>query len=173
MFDHFDTLLKRLKEQFENTSDLIGGKKHAGYLHWYRLGNMLGMKWWQSMVSIGSSSRKCQHTLARTRTFHLCHMFSGWTCSHLWKAHGASGRASNTGVLWRMPIELHSAGQWAQGVRPSDHPHEDCFWLFVQRHSHFRPARGHFIGLWHRSPCSSLNKGGDTGPARPFPALSD
>ena len=38
------------------------------------------------------------------------------------------------------PIELHGAGQWAQGtlqdVAPWGHPNEVCFWLFGQRHSH-------------------------------------
>ena len=41
---HEYTLLKKLKEHFENTSDLNGGKNHAGYLYWYGLVNVLGTK---------------------------------------------------------------------------------------------------------------------------------
>ncbi len=56
------------------------------------------------------------------------------------KHRAASGRPANSGVQWQMPIELHDAGQWAQGpledIRPSGHPHEVCLWLFGQRHSH-------------------------------------
>ncbi len=36
------TAQKKLKEHFENTSDLNGEKYNAGY--WYGLGNVLGMK---------------------------------------------------------------------------------------------------------------------------------
>ncbi len=96
-------------------------------------------------------------------------MYSGWTCSHLWKAQGASGGPENSGVQWQMSIDLHGAGQWAQGlledVGPSVHPQEICFWLSGQRHSHQWPAGGHFVGLWYCSSCSSLHKGAKTGPA--------
>ncbi len=33
-----------------------------------------------------------------SRPFHVCHMCSGWTCSHLWKAQDASGGFANSGV---------------------------------------------------------------------------
>ncbi len=54
----------------------------------------------------------CSPLLLQTRSRVTC---SGGTCSHLWKAQGASGGPANSGVQWQMPIELHSAGQWAQG----------------------------------------------------------
>ncbi len=102
--------------------------------------------------------------------FHVCHKCSGWTCSHLCKAQGTSGGPASSGVQWQMQIELHGAGQWAQrpleDVGPSGHPHEVCFWLLGQRHSHQWPAGGHFVGLCQCSSFSSLHKGAD-------PSLAD
>lgn len=48
---------KKLKEHFENTSDLSGEEYHAGYLYWHGLGNLLGTKgwhmvWWKWKLSI-------------------------------------------------------------------------------------------------------------------------
>ncbi len=48
-------LKNKLKERFANTSDLNGEKYHAGYLSWYGLGYVLGMKgchivWWSSSI---------------------------------------------------------------------------------------------------------------------------
>ncbi len=104
-----------------------------------------------------------------SKPFFICHMCSGWTCSHLWKELGASGRPANSGFQWQTPTELHGDGQWAQGpledVGPSGHPHEVGFRLFGQWQSHQLPAGGHFVGLWQCSSCSSLHKGTDTGPA--------
>lgn len=72
--------------------------------------------------------------------------------AHLWKVQGDSARPANSGLLWQIPVELHSARRWAQGpledVRPSDHPHEGCFQWFGQRHSHQWHAEDHFVGIW-------------------------
>lgn len=35
-------VLKNINERFENTSDLNGGKNHAGFLYWYGVDNLLG-----------------------------------------------------------------------------------------------------------------------------------
>ncbi len=91
--------------------------------------------------------------------FHICHMFSVWTCSHLWREQGANGGPADYGVLWQMPIKLHSAVLWAQiplqDIRSSFHPHGVCFWQFGQSHAHQSPAGGHSVGLWQCSSCSS------------------
>ena len=70
---------------------------------------------WPSQTS---HARWCywQHNVHHSisRLFHACHMFSGWTSSHLWREQGTNCRPANSGVLWQMPIELHGAGLWAQ-----------------------------------------------------------
>lgn len=48
------------------------------------------------------------------RLFHVCHMWSVWTCSHQWRKRGTNGEPDSFGGLWRMPVELHSARLWAQ-----------------------------------------------------------
>lgn len=56
-------------------------------------------------------------TMASPDVYHICHMCSMWTCSHLWKEQGASGRPASSGVRWQMAIKLHSAGLRAQKGR--------------------------------------------------------
>ncbi len=133
--------------------------------------------WYLMTVMVPLSSLKrsvrpsMQHNVLHgfSRPFHVCHMCSGWTCSHLWKEQGASGGPGHFGVQWQMPIKFHGAGQWVQGPLeddgPSGHTHEVCFWLFCQRHSHHWPAGGNFVELWQCSFCSSLHKGSETSPA--------
>lgn len=37
------------------------------------------------------------------------------TCAQfLWREQGASGGLANSGVIWRMPVDLQGAGLWAQ-----------------------------------------------------------
>lgn len=57
-----------------------------------------------------------QHNIphAISRLFQICHMSPVWTCSHPWRKWGANGGPANSGVLWQIPIKLHSAGLWAQ-----------------------------------------------------------
>lgn len=54
----------------------------------------------------------------------------------LWEAQGASGGPANPGILWQIPISLHSALQWLQGrledAGSSSHPHEVYFYCLVR-----------------------------------------
>ena len=56
------------------------------------------------------------------------------------KIRGAIGKPANSGVLWRMPIELYGAWLWAQvplkDVGPWCHLHGIGFWQFGQKHAH-------------------------------------
>lgn len=77
--------------------------------------------------------------------------------------------------LFRRSFPPPLGRHWAGGVKlaiilvwqtwlisqPNDH-HWVCFWPFEQTHAHLWPAGGHLAGLWW---CSSLQKGGDGGPA--------
>lgn len=57
-----------------------------------------------------------QHKVHRSisRFSHACHMYSVWTCSHLWSECGASDKTPSSSVLWQMSGDLHSTGLWAQ-----------------------------------------------------------
>lgn len=35
------------------------------------------------------------------RPSRICHMISMWTCSHLWREHGANSERASSGALWR------------------------------------------------------------------------
>ncbi len=66
---------------------------------------------------------------------------STWNCSQPRRVLGTNGGSANSGVLWQMPIKLHSTGlcQHRSHYRmlgPSYHPYGACFWQFIQNHSY-------------------------------------
>lgn len=72
------------------------------------------------------------------RLFHICHMCTVWTCTHLWTEHRSNDGPANSVVLWQMAIELHGAKMCAEvpleDVKPpSCQLYEVCFWLFGQK----------------------------------------
>lgn len=72
-----------------------------------------------------------------------CSSLCSWGCS--------SGGLATSGVLSRMPAELH-VGSSASSSDSSS-----------QKHTHHQPAEHPFVGLW-RCSCSYSHRGTDTGP---------
>lgn len=55
----------------------------------------------------GHAGRYCRQHISHhdvSRLFHICHMCSEWTCSHLWRQQNANGGPASSDVVWQMAI---------------------------------------------------------------------